>query len=130
MASEYDDKHLIEWDGKSKNVIEHSNQENTDGLFEVVTVNGSVWYLPFSSNMSFMVSGGEIKEVPELCNIYPSKDGSECTGHTVVGDIIFLHKNSKMHNSPYNIKITAPQDYYIFHALYEAMENQQILGLL
>lgn len=28
-----------------------------------------------------------------------------------------------------NIKITTPADYYIFRALYEAMENQQILGL-
>ncbi|MDR1960814.1 MAG: 2-C-methyl-D-erythritol 4-phosphate cytidylyltransferase [Gracilibacteraceae bacterium] len=28
-----------------------------------------------------------------------------------------------------NIKITAPADYYIFRALYEAMENEQILGI-
>lgn len=28
-----------------------------------------------------------------------------------------------------NIKITTPQDYYIFRALYEAMENYQILGV-
>lgn len=36
----------------------------------------------------------------------------------------------KMHtvkSTPNNIKITAPQDYYIFRALYEAMENRQIL---
>ena len=32
-------------------------------------------------------------------------------------------------SAPNNIKITAPQDYYIFRALYEAMENRQILGL-
>lgn len=32
-------------------------------------------------------------------------------------------------STPKNIKITAPQDYYIFRALYEAMENQQILGI-
>jgi 2-C-methyl-D-erythritol 4-phosphate cytidylyltransferase len=30
---------------------------------------------------------------------------------------------------PNNMKITAPADYYIFRALYEAMENQQILGV-
>ena len=30
---------------------------------------------------------------------------------------------------PNNIKITAPADYYIFRALYEAYENQQILGI-
>ncbi|MDR1536661.1 MAG: 2-C-methyl-D-erythritol 4-phosphate cytidylyltransferase [Clostridiales bacterium] len=28
-----------------------------------------------------------------------------------------------------NMKITAPTDYYIFRALFEAMENQQILGI-
>ena len=33
-------------------------------------------------------------------------------------------------STPNNVKITTPQDYYIFRALYEAMENQQILGLL
>lgn len=31
-------------------------------------------------------------------------------------------------SSPNNIKITAPQDFYIFRALYEAMENAQFLG--
>ena len=38
----------------------------------------------------------------------------------------------KMHtvlSSPNNMKITSPADYYIFRALYEAMENEQILGL-
>jgi 2-C-methyl-D-erythritol 4-phosphate cytidylyltransferase len=30
---------------------------------------------------------------------------------------------------PNNMKITAPADYYIFRALYDAMENQQILGV-
>lgn len=31
-------------------------------------------------------------------------------------------------STPNNIKITAPADYYIFRALHEAQENQQILG--
>jgi len=38
----------------------------------------------------------------------------------------------KMHtvqSTPNNLKITSPADYYIFRALYEAMENEQILGL-
>ena len=38
----------------------------------------------------------------------------------------------KMHtvtSTPNNIKITMPQDFYIFRALLEALENQQILGL-
>ena len=45
-----------------------------------------------------------------LCGIY----GVEM--HTVV-------------SSPNNIKITAPADYYIFRALFEAMENEQIIGI-
>lgn len=31
--------------------------------------------------------------------------------------------------SPYNIKITAPADFYVFRAIYEATENSQIFGL-
>jgi 2-C-methyl-D-erythritol 4-phosphate cytidylyltransferase len=31
-------------------------------------------------------------------------------------------------STPNNIKITAPTDYYIFRALFEAMENERILG--
>jgi len=37
----------------------------------------------------------------------------------------------KMHivkSTPNNIKVTAPSDYYIFRALYESIENRQILG--
>lgn len=32
-------------------------------------------------------------------------------------------------SSPYNIKITKPQDYYMFRALFEAMENRQLLEM-
>ncbi len=33
-----------------------------------------------------------------------------------------------VNSSPNNIKITEPYDYYIFRALYEIIENQQIIG--
>jgi 2-C-methyl-D-erythritol 4-phosphate cytidylyltransferase len=32
-------------------------------------------------------------------------------------------------STPNNLKITAAADYYIFRALFEAMENEQILGI-
>jgi len=32
-------------------------------------------------------------------------------------------------STPNNMKITSPADYYIFRALFEAMENEQILGI-
>ena len=38
----------------------------------------------------------------------------------------------KMHtvrSTPNNMKITAPHDYYIFRALFEAIENEQIIGI-
>lgn len=38
-------------------------------------------------------------------------------------------KMSLVESTPNNIKITAPADYYIFRALYEAIEGQQIFGL-
>jgi len=31
--------------------------------------------------------------------------------------------------SPYNIKITSPSDFYVFRAIYEAIENSQIFGI-
>lgn len=34
-----------------------------------------------------------------------------------------------VHSAKNNIKITEPADFYVFRALYEAIENQQILGL-
>ena len=34
-----------------------------------------------------------------------------------------------VNSTPNNMKITAPADYYIFRALFEAMENEQILGI-
>ena len=32
-------------------------------------------------------------------------------------------------STPNNVKITSPSDYYIFRALFEAIENEQILGM-
>jgi len=54
--------------------------------------------------------GISIVDSAHLCSIY----GVEA--HTVK-------------STPNNIKITTPADYYIFRALHEAMENQQIMGL-
>ena len=45
-----------------------------------------------------------------LCNIYGIRM------HTVM-------------STPNNVKITNPADYYIFRALFEAMENEQIMGI-
>jgi len=42
---------------------------------------------------------------------------------------IYGEKMYTVDSAPNNIKITTSTDYYIFRALYEVMENQQILGV-
>jgi 2-C-methyl-D-erythritol 4-phosphate cytidylyltransferase len=42
---------------------------------------------------------------------------------------IFGYGMHTVKSTPNNMKITTPTDYYIFRALYEAMENSQIFGL-
>ena len=44
--------------------------------------------------------------------------------------LCFLHgiRPHVVESPPHNMKITKPMDYYVFRALYEAMENQQIMG--
>ncbi len=42
---------------------------------------------------------------------------------------LFNINMSAVPSSPNNIKITEPYDYYIFRALYEVIENQQIIGI-
>lgn len=42
---------------------------------------------------------------------------------------IYRVEMNTVSSTPNNMKITAPADYYIFRALFEAMENAQILGL-
>jgi 2-C-methyl-D-erythritol 4-phosphate cytidylyltransferase len=54
--------------------------------------------------------GNRTIDSAHLCSIY----GVEM--HTVI-------------STPNNVKITAPADYYIFRALFEAIENEQILGI-
>lgn len=38
-------------------------------------------------------------------------------------------KMNLIRSTPNNLKITEPADYYIFRALYEALENQQVFGI-
>jgi len=42
---------------------------------------------------------------------------------------VFGEKMYTVMSTPNNLKITTPADYYIYRALYEAMENEQIFGL-
>jgi len=67
---------------------------------------GVIWDLYQRANKDGLIA----VDSSHLCSIYGVKM------HTVL-------------SSPNNLKITTPADYYIFRALYEAMENEQILGI-
>jgi len=67
---------------------------------------GLIWDLYQRANSE----GIRIVDSSHLCNIYGVKMRT-------------------VKSTPNNLKITTPADYYIFRALLEAMENEQILGL-
>jgi 2-C-methyl-D-erythritol 4-phosphate cytidylyltransferase len=67
---------------------------------------GDIWELYRRADRD----GFRVIDSAHLCGVY----GVEM--HTVI-------------STPNNIKITAPADYYIFRALFEAIENEQILGI-
>jgi len=90
---------------------------------------------------------GQVAEVPPRNTMYSAKapqsfrygeiwDLYQRARKDGIGTIDSSHLcsiyNVKMHtviSTPNNMKITAPADYYIFRALFEAMENEQILGI-
>ena len=92
-------------------------------------------------------NGGQITEVPPRAEMYIAKapqsfrygliwDLYQRAQRNCVRTIDSAHLCSiygvEMHtvrSTPNNIKITAPSDYYIFRALFEAVENEQILGI-
>lgn len=91
--------------------------------------------------------GGQIAEIPPRAEMYMAKAPQTFRFGLIwelyqraqrdrVSNIDSAHLCSiygvEMHSvesTSNNIKITAPTDYYIFRALHEAMENQQIIGL-
>lgn len=91
--------------------------------------------------------GGRIDSVPERSKMYTAKapqtfrygiiwdcykraykDGISAIDSSHLCSIYGVEMHT-VKSTPNNMKITSPNDYYIFRALYEAMENQQILGL-
>ncbi len=92
-------------------------------------------------------NGNDINDVPPRAEMFVAKAPQSFR----YGDIYALYKRGQedgfksidsvhlcrnygvpMHmlrSTPNNIKITEPADYYVFRALYEALENQQIYGL-
>lgn len=92
-------------------------------------------------------TGGQVVEVPPRNTMYSAKapqsfrygaiwDLYQRAQRDGIGTIDSSHLcsiyNVKMHtvkSTPNNMKITTPADYYIFRALFEAMENEQILGI-
>jgi hypothetical protein len=100
LASAFDNKYLIQWDGENKNAAEYESPAKVyDGLWDVAYAGGNAWYLPFSSNVSLRAHGKGIDIADELCNIYQFKDALDQSPHNVIGDTIYLNKNRKTGNS-------------------------------
>ncbi|MEI7028316.1 IspD/TarI family cytidylyltransferase [Paenibacillus sp. y28] len=92
-------------------------------------------------------NGNEIDNIPKRSEMFVAKapqtfrygdiwdlyQQAENDGHTPLDSAhlcsLYGVKLHIVRSTPNNIKITAPQDYYIFRALHEAMENRQILGV-
>jgi 2-C-methyl-D-erythritol 4-phosphate cytidylyltransferase len=90
---------------------------------------------------------GRITEIPPRAEMFTAKapqsfhygdiwDLYQRANHEGIRTIDSAHLCSiygvQMHmvkSTPYNMKITAPHDYYVFRALFEAMENEQIIGI-
>lgn len=94
-----------------------------------------------------MDSGGQITDVPPRWETYHAKAPQsfrygmilelyKCAsrdGHSIIDSLhlcsVYGVELHTVQSSPNNLKITSPADYYIFRALYEAMENEHILGI-
>ena len=91
--------------------------------------------------------GGQIAEVPPRAEMYMAK-APQTFRYGLIWDLykkahvasiptidsahlcsIYGVEMRSVESTPNNIKITEPADYYIFRALHEAMENQQIIGI-
>lgn len=102
---------------------------------------------PTTESIVQVNSGGYVLEVPQRHEMYLAK-APQSFRYNVIWDLyqraqadgvspidsahlcyIYGIEMFTVRSTPNNIKITTPADYYIFRALYEAMENEQILGL-
>lgn len=91
--------------------------------------NGMVVNIPQRSSM-FVAKAPQSFHYGTIWPVYQQgqKDGFK----SIDSAHLMNHYGHELHTvfcSPYNLKITAPSDYYVFRALYEAIENQQIFGI-
>jgi 2-C-methyl-D-erythritol 4-phosphate cytidylyltransferase len=108
---------------------------------------GSVITVEAATESVIRLGGGErVAEVPPRAEMFTAKapqsfrygmiwdlyrrarrDGVRTTDSAQLCSVYGVDMHT-VKSTPYNIKVTAPADYYIFRALFEAMENAQILG--
>jgi len=93
------------------------------------------------------IEGNHIVEIPPRANMYTAK-APQSFRYGLIWDLYQRAKsegiraidsahlcsiyNVELHtviSTPNNMKITSPADFYTFRALYEAMENEQIIGI-
>ena len=113
-------------------VIKMGNAITVEEMAEsgvIVTKEGEVGQVPDRNLMRIAKAPQsfrfhEIFEVHEMAKLDGMKAIDSCH--------LMSHYNMKLYtveSTPYNIKIATPSDYYVFRALFEAVENSQIFGI-
>jgi 2-C-methyl-D-erythritol 4-phosphate cytidylyltransferase len=119
----------------------------TDNILKVKEKGNAITVEPVTESVVKIDENSKITEVPKRSQMFSAKAPQSFR----YGDIFELYQKAHTDNvrtidsshlcsiygvdmftvdsTPNNIKITKPTDYYIFRALFEAMENQQILGV-
>ncbi len=131
-------------DGVRPLINEKLISENIDAVYKY---GNAITSEPARESIFLTQDGEKISNVPPRHEMYTAKAPQSFK----YGDIMSLYQKAydsglksidsshlcftygvKTHivrSTPNNIKITEPADYYIFRALYEALEGQQIFGL-
>lgn len=139
-----DDDIILIHDGVRPLITEELISEN---IITAKKYGAAITVEPATESVVSSENGGFIDSVPNRGNMYTAK-APQSFRYDLVWDLYQkAHKegiatidsahllsiyNTPMRtvkSTPNNIKITAPADYYIFRALFEAMENQQIFGI-
>ena len=113
-------------------VRESGNAITVDNVTEsVVRLDKGGWVtdVPTRSEM-FVAKAPQSFKLGTIWELYRR---AQIDGHRTVDSAhlcsIYGVKLHTVKSTPNNMKITTPADYYIFRALFEAMENEQILGI-
>jgi hypothetical protein len=103
LASGSDGAALIKWDAENGAIEEFDNPAGpSDGCLTVCFANERIWYLPCTTNRALKVDirTNEISVFERFDDEFFFENlDTDWIGHNVIGDTIYLHKNSPTNSS-------------------------------